>query len=130
MGQAVGTSVDPLLEKILDPALRAFAESGSTEEDRSVIIELAPGGVRPLRTRGLPPKDVTAKPKRSASQPLTERAALMNELENKIAAVVSRKRVRLNAAEAFVLNVRPRELRALVQSSLVGAVRPNRVHRT
>ena len=37
--------------------------------------------------------------------------------------------VRLNQAQAFVVNVSPVQLRALTESPLVGVIRPNRIHR-
>jgi hypothetical protein len=69
--------------------------------------------------------------KSAESLPLTEYAQAMDALQVQLAKVVGdqEKMVRLNAAESFVLEATPEQLRAICELPLVGAVRPNRTHR-
>ena len=127
MAEDGGTSLGLLSHKVPDSELRAFAEGGPADEDRSVIIELASRPDTLLRTREVPRKGrIRPAP---PSPALTLQGRSMDQLERQIEAIVARKRVRLDAAEAFVVSVRPTELRALLRLALVGFVRPNRTHR-
>jgi hypothetical protein len=117
--------------KIADPELRTFANADADGDSRTVIVELS---LPPVAF----PQERTPRPR----GPSTGRAAQldvdssvggdaeMTKLERELKKMgLGRDLVRLNQAQAFVVNVSPGQLRALSESPLVGAIRPNRIHR-
>jgi hypothetical protein len=134
MGHATST-LPVTLEKIVDAGLRSFALSSGQVDRQSVIVELAGPARVPTRSNEVPRREAPTRHGRlvkkgpAAAPTLTPHGTLMDELESQIAGRVSPRFVRLNAAEAFVLDVTPDQLRALCDLRLVGTVRPNRVRR-
>jgi len=131
--------------KIVDRGLRSFADSDEGDVQQSVIVELAAPAVGKPRTyesrlspverlrpvERLSPADMAVtKPDRKPNKPvaLTEHGVQLDALEEQLSAIVNDDLVRLNAAEAFVVNVNPDQLRAICALGLVGTIRPNRVH--
>lgn len=118
--------------KIPDLELRHFAMAEETDEQRSIIIELEVGPPR------LAPRETVPRP-RSPGQDLLstldlagaeEEGWTMRQLENELTALgLAKNMVRLDTAQAFVVTVRPEQLRAIVRLPLVSVVRPNRTHR-
>ena len=115
--------------KIPDPDLRRFAEAAPEAEQRSVIVELEPGPPpkpRPQRPR---PPGARPDPLEMAYGGHDERA--MDQLERRLGELgLGEDLVRLDAAQAFVVTVRPDQLRLVAGLPLVGVIRPNRTHRT
>jgi hypothetical protein len=64
------------------------------------------------------------------AEPLDEDAVMakMDALQQELARLVGPKFVRLDIAQAFVVNVTPEQLRAVTRLHDVGCVRPNRTH--
>jgi hypothetical protein len=115
--------------KIQDDSLQSFAALPGGER-QSVIAELdAPVSSLPRNMGGKVPPAKSVKCGGDQAAEITQHAQLMDQLEQQLVSIVRKKPVRLNAAEAFVLNVSPDELRAVCELGLVGAVRPNRTHR-
>jgi hypothetical protein len=119
--------VDPAA-KITDPDLRVFAENADQRGIRSVIVELKamPFEVvrRPHTRRGDPLRYAI---ELSAPQ-LGDEKDQMDQLEQELSQLGIDDPTRLNTASAFVVNVSPRQLRAVSTLPLVGVIRPNRTH--
>jgi hypothetical protein len=119
-------------DKIPDPSLRSFAERGDSDEPRSIIVEL---GMEPvaLPSRELSSRPHVPPPARCESRDLINiegHADSMRQLECELNALgLGGDLVRLNAAQAFVVNTNAAQLRALSRLPLVGVIRPNRTHR-
>jgi hypothetical protein len=122
--------------KISDYELRNFAEYGETSELRSVIVEVD------VPPRAIPRSEWQKTPWKKGSSPRStdypllneERVIkndeqLMNQLEEKLMSLnLLEKPVRLDIAQAFVINVTPEQLRVISRFPLAGLIRPNRVH--
>src|SRR5215471_18041635 len=101
--------------KIVDTDLQNFAASSTSDERRSVIVELGlPSPHIPLR----PAHPPYAFPKLADRHTPTDmadiegHAASMDQLEKKFNALdLATKPVRLDAAQAFVVSVTPEQLR-------------------
>lgn len=113
-------------KKLLDADLVEFAEQESMAT-RSVIVEVA-----------LPPPQVELTERESDGgqvRPLQVQAFdedacrhAMAKLEGELRRLVSDKFVRLDSAQAFVVELNPAQLRELTLLSDTGVVRPNRTH--
>jgi hypothetical protein len=123
--------------KIVDPALRDFAASNQSNERRSIIVELgvppAQVAVRPTRTpdgrQTIPEPRTSGRLVPGSLADIEGYAAFMDKLEEGIIGLgLAEKPVRLDAAQAFVMNVTPAQLRAISRWPLVGPIRPNRTH--
>lgn len=117
-------------DKILDPELSTFAATDGAAK-RSVIVEVeVPNAYAPPRPAAK--KLVKRGSARSAGEdkyaPAAAKAmARFEALLDKLGLLAGA--VKLPTAASFVLDVGPGELRALSESPLVAAIRPNRMHR-
>lgn len=112
-------------DKLLDPSLADFAEQDSSERV-SVIVELA-----------LPPSQVELA-NQSADEGLAPYAVLpfdvdaerrgMDRLEAELRKLGQDQFVRLDVAQAFVVDLNSEQLRAVTQLAEAGCIRPNRTH--
>lgn len=114
-------------QKIPDRELASFAEQGSAEAT-SVIVEIT----------GEPPQVELAESLHGApSQPAevigfdpeAERQK-MDRLQRQLTELGATELVRLDAAQAFVVDLTPGQLRAVSLLSETGCIRPNRTHYT
>ena len=117
------------VEKIQGEDLRSFAESGPSDERQSVIVELGTTDqVRPPAKKELwtSPNDYRAAIE--GIEGYSDDGSAMDELQQTLNGLsLPRDPVRLDSAQAFVLDVTPGELRQITASNLVGPIRPNRV---
>ena len=117
-------------EKILDPELLRFADADAAAHPRSVIVELDAGPAH------LTPRRLHAPPRRALDRakaaPRTQSSRVrrdMTRLQKKLSDLGVQRVVRLDSAQAFVVEVQPAALRAISEMPLVGTIRPNRTHR-
>src|SRR3954465_9085012 len=120
------------VSKILDPDLRRFAQAKHADEAQSVIVELE------IESPQFTPREIVPRPRvPSHGQPslfnlstlAEEGGRAMDQLERELSALgLDQKVVRLNTAQAFVVLVKPKQLRAILRLPRVGAIRPNRTH--
>ena len=112
--------------KLVDPELAEFAEQGSTGR-LSVIVELAsePPQVV-LADRG----SIEDSGRPYAAPPIDEDALRqqMDTLETELKRLTAEPLVRLDVAQAFVVELSPEQLRAVSLLSETGCVRLNRTH--
>lgn len=113
-------------EKLTSSELKSFATQGEAHDTVSVIVEL-----------GIPPAKLAPRPHGKLPPPndednlenFTEEDRLMDQLEEELAHLdLAEKPVRLNLAQAFVIELTPEQLRAVSQLPLAGIIRPNRTH--
>jgi hypothetical protein len=123
--------------KIGDTELREFASRSDETERRSVIVELglpAPrlelGKPWPLPRKGTVPETQSGvKMSQGDLADIEGNAKAMDILEKTILETgIHQKPVRLNAAQAFAIEVTPAQLRAISSSPLAGTIRRNRKH--
>ena len=120
--------VSPTSPKIVDPELQRFAADPAADEVRSVIVELDLPPETP-RSKTLPPPRAAVRARTSRSD-VSSSSVLMMRLHRALESLgLADDLVRLNAAQAFVVTVSPRQLRELSKLPLVGSIRPNRTHR-
>jgi hypothetical protein len=117
--------------KILDEELRAFAEEGAPDARETVIVELgATPTVRPPESRD---GWMSKGDYRSAIESLEgfkDEGQAMDQLERAFDKLqLPQRPVRLDSAQAFVVDVTPDQLRTISDWDLVGPIRPNRTHR-
>jgi hypothetical protein len=119
------------LTKIIDPDLRALAESDRADAVVDVLVELnAPAAADPPRYGGLAPREVTKRKDLADPEVLDSRAAAMDRLEDALAGLgLSTPPVRFSTAQAFAVRLTPAQLRRTADFPLTGAIRPNRSHR-
>jgi hypothetical protein len=117
-------------DKIADPDLASFAAAADART-RSVIVELdVPDGYAPVRAAA----KKLVKPKRAATAGMDKYAIAAGKSMAKFEKLLDTlgllpQAVKLPSAASYVLDVNPEELRALSESPLVAAIRPNRMHR-
>ena len=119
-------------QKIVNPELREFAACPDCQELVSVIIELgvpptprAPRSISPP----LPPPKLRQPLEASGLPEVEAQSASMDQMEKELAALnLQEEPVRLEAAQAFVVNVNSAQLRAITRLPLAGIIRPNRPH--
>ncbi len=120
-----------LIHKIDDGNLRLFATDGDADEGRPVLIELASQPVDSNWFKSsvdVLPAEPMPKRRSHATAPPVSRSR-MDDLAGVLSETGIDEAVRLNLAEAFSARVNPLQLRKIVKSPLVGAVRLNRLHR-
>jgi hypothetical protein len=113
--------------KLADRELVAFANQVDDNNTLSVLIEVATNAQVQLeesRVDGNSRRSAVAMP----SDETAERQR-MDQLEEKLIRQLKEKPVRLDAAQAFVADLTPQQLRAVSSWNEVGYVRPNRTHR-
>lgn len=136
------------LQQTLDPSLLNFALETDSPEPIWVIAEVAssiakaakqtlPGGFEFMLPGVKQPSPKNAKTG-SKNQPansksLPQKPSFLKSPMDDLAQEIKRLKlaqdpVRLDSAEAFVLEVTPEQLQKLARSELVGRVRPNREH--
>ncbi len=135
------------LKQTLDPSLFSFALEKANKQPASisVIAEAVPCNGKsakpsfagkfafllPGHNQSLPAsgsKSLPAKIKESPCK-VTLQKSPMDDLEKEIRRLkLAQDPVRLDSAEAFVLEVTPEQLQKLARCELVGRVRPNREH--
>jgi hypothetical protein len=117
--------------KLQDPELLRFAES-DTNETRSVIVELNSDDFIEKPRSSVPRARSPQTGGRSTGSAFGPRMATtaMNELERSLTQLgVGKSMVRLGTAQAYVVSVKPSQLRAISALPMVGAIRSNRTHR-
>ena len=114
--------------KISDPELGRFARNEEDGEPRAVIVELSePPMALPAERE---PRPRSPEIRRGVQVEIDAADAGMTRLEGELRRLgLGSNMVRLNHAQAFVVNASPKQLQALLQSPLVGFIRPNRTHR-
>jgi len=118
--------------KIQDDDLRSFAEGEGADQRESVIVELEhTPTVRPPanREQWVNPSDF-----RYAIEAIEgvsgDDADRMDELQRQFQGLdLPDQPVRLDTAQAFVVDLTPNELRQVTEWSNVGPIRPNRTHK-
>jgi hypothetical protein len=125
--------MDQIDEKIQESDLRRFATATSSDDRRSVIVELKVPPVH-LGAEALPSKPPRFYEREILPQAADEQArqsAAMDKLEAELQSLGLAHGVRrLDLAQAFVASASPEQLRSIASLSMVGAIRPNRSHRT
>jgi len=115
----------PGTEKILDAELAKFASQDS-RATVSVIVEIA-----------LPPSQVELTDAGPGKGPVRPRVALpaderwrdgMDALERELRQLVGEAPVRLDPAQAFVVELTADQLRTVIRLAEAGTIRPNRRH--
>lgn len=113
-------------ERVLDPELAKFAEQDSADK-ASVIVELSfeSPQVELAESRG---DEDLSRP--FAALPIDEQVERqrMDRLESELESLGIGQMVRLDTAQAFVVEVTPAQLRAITLLAETGLVRPNRTH--
>jgi len=114
-------------QKILDPELIKFAEQDE-KNTVSVIIETPVEQAQVELTETRPDGDTFAP---FAALPVDEEAERqkMDQLENELKKLGADILVRLDTAQAFVVDLTPSQLRTVSLLGNVGYIRPNRTHR-
>ena len=117
-------------QKIDDADLRSFAEHGGPTDHASVIVELdQTPTVRPGDATGGWSGDAGYRVPIEALEGFDDEGTGMDELEKALQGLeLAATPVRLDSAQAFVLNVTPDQLKAIADWDLVGPIRPNRRH--
>jgi hypothetical protein len=118
------------LAKIIDPDLRALAESDRGDAV-DVLVELhTPPAADPPRYGGLGPREVMKRKELTESDGFDPQSAAMDRLEDALAGLgLSAPPVRFPTAQAFAVRLTPAQLRRTADLPLTGAIRPNRTHR-
>lgn len=113
--------------KLAGADLAKFVEDDSAGK-RSVIIELA--GDTP-QVQFAESAAEGGSPRPFSALPIDEESVRehMDRLERQLTKLVDHKPVRLDVAQAFVVELAPEQLRAVTLLEEVGLVRPNRTHR-
>jgi hypothetical protein len=124
--------MDQIDEKIQESDLRRFATATSTDDRRSVIVELkvppAHLGAEALPSK--PPRFYDREILPQAADEQARQCAAMDELEAELHSLgLVQGLRRLDLAQAFVASASPEQLRSIANLSMVGAIRPNRSHR-
>jgi hypothetical protein len=126
--------LDGPLAKIAGEALQDFARMDRPAERQSVIVELAapprevPRSFELTKRPGLP--SAPSREDLLGSRALTPHGSLLDDLAGQIQSRIGPKKlVRIDSAEAMVLDVSPAELRTICEMPLVGSIRPNRKRR-
>lgn len=116
--------------KIQEPDLHLFAEEGDVQDRRSVIVELkAPPAQLAMNNQTRHRSTRTYKELiPEESQANTRVRADMDQLEHKLCSLGLSQPVRLDLAQAFVVNVTPEQLRKIASLESVDAIRPNHIH--
>ena len=114
--------------KISDPELLKFAGQ-DTASKVSVIVELSIEHA-PIELADPDPNSGLVRPYEAL--PIDEAAECqrMDRLERELKKLVTSETVRLDTAQAFVVDLTPSQLRAVLRLTDVGCVRPNRTHHT
>jgi hypothetical protein len=117
--------------KLGSPDLVEFASASSGAGTRSVIVELAsPPRAAPRSTEPHHPRpQAKGHAREAALVPDDDRAARLDRLGKELDTLGLDEPVRIDSAEAFVVDVTPDQLRALARCPLSGVIRPNRTHR-
>jgi hypothetical protein len=126
----VPTAKSELIHKIPDENLRRFAIEGDEDEEFPILVELA---LEPVDSKWLKPWSFGHAESRSGKvapppSPLETRRAQMDGLAELLSASGIKEASKIGIADAFVVQANPKQLRSIVESPLVGTVRPNRTH--
>ena len=118
------------LAKIIDPDLRALAESDRGDAVE-VLVELnAPATADPPRYGGLAPRQVSKRKDLADADGFDPQATAMDRLEVALTGLgLSAPPIRFPTAQAFAVRLTPAQLRRTADLPLAGAIRPNRTHR-
>ena len=117
-------------DKIVDADLRSFVEHGGSDDRASVIVELGQTPtVRPGETAGGWFENTGYRVPIEELEGFDDEGSGMDELEKALQGLdLAATPVRLDSAQAFVLQVTPDQLKAIADMDLVGPIRPNRRH--
>jgi hypothetical protein len=117
-------------DKIVDADLRSFVEHGGLDDRASVIVELSQTPtVRPGESSSGWFENTGYRVPIEALEGFDDEGSGMDELEKALQGLdLAATPVRLDSAQAFVLQVTPDQLKAIADMELVGPIRPNRRH--
>lgn len=122
----------PRTDKIQDDDLRSFAESDDTDRRETVIVEVeSTPKVRPPASTDhwRDPSSYRYAIEAMESDEEGQAAGSMDRLQRHFRELdLPDEPVRLDTAQAFVLDVTPGQLRQISEWSDVGPIRPNRTH--
>jgi hypothetical protein len=116
--------------KIQDGDLRAFAESGPPAARETVIVELEPTPtVRPPESRDSWLSKLDYRSAIESIEGFDDGGQAMDQLQRAFEELeLPEQPVRLDSAQAFVVDVTPDQLRMISSWDLVGPIRPNKTH--